>query len=143
MKEWVIVACRAEAKVFERYNKTEDLRWLKTLVNKKGRRKEREFNSDEAGTSYAKFASAYHPHKLEGKHQHSEIVAQHFSQQILKFLEKSYTEKRYDQLTIIAGAHFLGLLRAEMSHLGKQLEIKFVSKNIEKAQTDRIANYLG
>lgn len=142
MKEWVVVACRAEAKIFVRNNKVEELRWLKTLTNKKGRRKEREFNTDEPGTSYAKFGFACHPHKLEGKHQHAEIVARHFAQQISKFLEKSYNEKNYNYVTIIAGAHFLGLLRTELAHLGKQLEIHFIPKNIEKAQSDRIANYL-
>lgn len=143
MKEWVVVACRAEAKFFERQNHTEDLRWLKTLTNKKGRRKEREFETDEPGTSYAKFGSACHPHKLEGKHQHAEIIAEHFSQQIIKFLEKSFSEKRFDQLTIIAGAHFLGQIRAESHHLEKQLEIHFIPKNIEKAKIEQIVNYLG
>lgn len=137
MKQWVIVGCRAEAKVFERYSRVDDLHWVKTLVNKKGRRKERDFETDEPGMSYAE-----RPHRLEGKHHHSEIVARHFAQQIARFIEKSYSENRFDQLTILAGAHFLGLLKAELKALTHHLEIQFVPKNVEKSQTEQIIQYL-
>ncbi|MEK7071173.1 MAG: host attachment protein, partial [Patescibacteria group bacterium] len=62
MKEWIVVACRAEAKIFERDNKLQDLRWVETLTNKKGRHKERDFESDKPGRSYAKFSMVTSPH---------------------------------------------------------------------------------
>lgn len=142
MKQWVVVACRAEAKIFGRQGRGEELQWIKTLSNKKGRRKEREFDTGQAGMSFAKFSAGAGPHKLEGKHSHSEIVAQHFAQQIAKFIHKSFDEKQFKELTVLAGAHFLGLLKIELKELDSFLKINFIPKNLEKAQADVIAQAL-
>lgn len=141
MKEWIIVACRAEAKIFERNNPQEDLKWLKTLTNKKGRRKEQEFNSDKPGLSYAKFSGACSPHKLEGK-AHADEIARHFAGKISDFIRKAVKEKKLSKLTIFAGPHFLGILKSQMGKASNILEIDFIPKNIEKSQTEQIAKYL-
>lgn len=142
MKEWVIVACRAEAKVFERKSSQDDLQWLKTLNNKRGRKKEREFNTDRPGVSYAKFFGSCAPHELEGKHKHADEVARHFSKQIAEFIEKAFAEKRFVKLTIFSGSHFLGILKGHLSKLCKKTQVDFVPKNIERADTESISQYL-
>ncbi|MFZ3231001.1 MAG: host attachment protein [Pseudobdellovibrio sp.] len=142
MKEWVIVASRAEAKIFKRDNVTQNLQWIKTLINKKGRRKEREFETDKPGVSYARFAAVGTPHNLEGRHSHAEIVSQHFANAIGNLLKTARDEKKFDKVTVFAGPNFLGKIRHETKDQIKFGDLFFVSKNIEKAKTELIMNYM-
>ena len=142
MREWIIVANRAEAKIFERDNKGQDLRWIKTFINKKGRRKERDFQTDKPGSSYAKYAAAYVPHNLEGKHSHAEIVANHFAQVLGKFIKTAHDEKLFKKATIFAGPKFLGKIKDEVSSKVKDGSLCFVDKNIEKSDSEQIKNFV-
>lgn len=142
MREWIVTACRAEAKIFDRNNTDKDLHWLKTLTNKKGRKKEREFETDGPGFSYAKFSGTSGPHALEGKHQHSEIIANRFAKQIARFVIQAFEEKKFNKLTVFAGTHFIGLLKVQFSQLEQHCELNYIAKNIEKTQTEKIESYL-
>lgn len=135
MKEWVVVACRSEAKIFAKDNKNDEIRWVKTLVNKKGRRKEREFETDKPGMSYSKFSSSCAPHQLEGKHSHAEIVELHFAQTIAKLLKSAFEKKLYTKATIFAGPHFLGKIKEVVVDEVRNAEFVFINKNIEKENT--------
>ena len=142
MKEWIVVASRAEAKIFTRDSKNQDIRWVKTLVNKNGRRREREFESDKPGLSFAKFSGGGSPHCLEGKHSHADVVANHFAHTIGSFLKLARQEKRYEQGTIFAGPNFLGKIKHEMRDQVRNGDLVFIGKNIEKANTAQILNYM-
>ena len=142
MNECVVVACRSEAKIFERYNPNENLRLSKILTNRKGRYKEREFEIDENRMSYSNLSANSLPQAMECKHQRAEGIARHFAKQISDFVERAVIDKKFTKLTVFAGAHFLGILESALSRLNKDLQIAFVSKNIEKADADQIADHM-
>ena len=142
MKEWIVVASRAEAKIFKRENQLQDLQWIETLDNKKGRWKERDFKHDKPGSSPAKFASIRSPHSLESHVSHAEGVANHFSYVIGKILNKSFHEGQFEKATIFAEPKLLGKIKKEIQDPVTCKALKFVNKNIEKASTDEIQEYV-
>lgn len=146
MKEWIVVACRAEAKIFERDNKDQALRWVKTLSNKKGRRKERDFDSDGPGVSFGKYSANCSPHNLEAKHSHADVIAKKFALKISNLLKSAFAEGRYKKATIFAAPRFLGKLRheieAHMKSVTKVENIFFVGTNLEKSSSSEIMAHM-
>ncbi len=142
MREWVVVASRAEAKIFERDNKTQNLRWVETLTNKKGRRREREFESDKPGSSYAKFFKGKSPHNLEGHVTHVESVATHFAQVIARVLIKNHTQGRFKKAIVMASPKLLGKIKDEIKKPLQKEAFQFIAKNIEKLNSAEIHDHL-
>ncbi|MBK9294412.1 MAG: host attachment protein [Oligoflexia bacterium] len=142
MREWIVVASKAEAKVFEKRAKNKNLKWVKTLENKKGRRREREFHTDKPGLSYAKYGSLAGPHLLEGKNSHAEVIATHFAHTIGSFIKQAYAEKRFDTATVFAGPKLLGKIKKQINGESKANYLNFVDKNIEKASATKIDKFL-
>jgi len=142
MKEWIIVASRAEAKIFKRNNKIQNLEWLETLKNTKGRWKERDFENDKPGSSHAKYSAIRSPHSLQSHVSHAEAVANHFSYVIGKILNKSYHEGRFKKATIFAEPKLLGKIKKEIQEPAICNALTFITKNIEKASTDQIQKYM-
>ncbi len=141
MRQLILVASRGEAKIFEKIN-AQPLRWIKTLNNKNGRRRESEFHFDLPGQSYSKFKGNSGPHNLEGKNSHITTVALKFASTIAKILEDSYHHKDYDKAVIFASPKLLGAIKEETLKLTKHVPIKFISKNIEKASTQEILDHI-
>ncbi len=127
MKEWVVVACRAEAKIFQRESKQERLQWLQTIDNEKGRLKEGDFETDGLGSR---------------KHTHAEIEAENFAHDLAGFLKHAYEEKQFSKACIFANPDFLGKLKSEIRSQIKNAEFVFVSKNLERATTEEIMEHI-
>jgi len=138
MKEWILVASRAEAKVFKRSDENKNLQWVKTLTNKKGRWRERDFEHDKPGLSHAKFSGVNMPHALETQDTHAEVVAHHFAHTIGKVLAKGYREKQFENAVIFAEPKFLGRIKKVLPNHLKNTVLTFVNKDIEKARTEEI-----
>jgi len=143
MKEWIVVASRAEAKIFERENKKTKIKWLETLTNKKGRKRERDFDRGSPGVSYAKFSGSCTPHNLEGKHSHSETISNKFAHKIGHILKSNHDLGEYKKATVFASPHLLGLIKSYLAHHPGSLEsYMFIPKNLENAKIEKILEYL-
>lgn len=140
MKKWIVVAGRAETKIFEQDSGDQPLRWLKTLVHKKGRRRERDFNSDKPGFSYARFAGNFSPHGLSPHHTHAEVEATHFAHKIAKIIKAAYEKDLFDKGIIFASPKFLGQIKKELKHKVRGDCLSFIGKNIESLATEEISN---
>lgn len=141
MKKLILIAARGEAKIFEK-DGAKDLNWVKTLVNKKGRRRESEFHYDLPGQSYSKFKGAMGPHRLEGKKDHVTTVTIQFAHTIVKALEDRYVHNTYDKAIIFASPKLLGYLKDETKKLTKLVPLEFIPKNLEKANNEEIIAHL-
>ena len=141
MKQLILVAARGEAKIFEK-NGGKPLRWLKTLTNKKGRKREGEFYPDLPGQSYSKFKGVSGPHTLEGKNSHATTVALKFACTIAKALQDRYNFATYDKAIIFASPKLLGAIKNETLKLAKEVSLEYIAKNIEKANTQEILAHI-
>lgn len=143
MKQWIVVACRAEAKIFEWDRTNKKLIWITTLANKKGRKKEREFQTDKPGMTYGKFSSANAPHGLFGKHSHIEVIAQQFARKIGYLLKSGYENGFYEAAIVFADPKLLGKIKHEIKSSKVISHLHFFAKNIEKANNEKILTSLG
>lgn len=135
MNQWIVVACRAEAKIFEWDNSNKKLKWITTLKNKKGRKKERDFETDKPGS--------YAPHGFFGKHSHIEVVAQQFARKIGYLLKSGLQNGFYESALIFADPKLLGKIKHEVKCNHVLSHLHFFAKNIEQANNEKIINSLG
>jgi hypothetical protein len=140
MKEWVVVSNKAEAKIFNRSHRADDLKWLDTLTNKKGRRHEFFYSRGRPGLSFAKFkgSKSPHPHSLSKEKNHADLSADKFAQTVAKYLIRAHSKKKFSKLTLFSTPVFLGKLRKELTAHHPQIQIEYINKNIEKLSADMI-----
>lgn len=141
MRKLILMASRGEAKIFTK-NGGQDLCWVKTLVNKKGRRKEGEFYTDSPGKAFGKFKDAVGSYRLEGKRDHTSINLENFAVALAKVLREGYALKNYDQAVIFASPKLIGLLKKHTKDLAQQVLLEFIPKNIEKASNTAILAHI-
>lgn len=140
MKELIVVASKAEAKVFVK--KSNRLILMKTLENKMGRRRERDFHYDRPGQSFAKCFSNQAPHNLDVRTPHTEVICREFAHKIAVFLQKHRDESKFDHLLLIAEPHFLGRLNAAIIKVVKKVTIETLGKDLIKLPSQKIFSIL-
>jgi len=138
MTEWILVASRAEAKIFERTSGRGELKWIKTFENKKGRNREGNFPGSRPGVSYGKFSGNVSPFALPGKVSHLETVALRFSKRIARYLKFRFEAHGFSKLCICAEPKLMGLIKKSLRNKVSDESIRYLSLDIEKASTDRI-----
>jgi protein required for attachment to host cells len=113
---WVLVAHRSGARLFENAGRGKGLSLVQDLPHPEGRLKSGEINSDRPGRSYSSSSGgggmARHGF---GKDDATVEVAAHFARELAGLLDRGRTEKRFDQLVLVAEPSFLGNLRASLT----------------------------
>ncbi len=142
MKEWILVANRAEAKIFVRESKNNRLDWKETLENKAGRRHESEFHTGKPGFNSSHFKGDFSIHALDSHFDHATIVAEKFAKKIIKILKRAHAEKKFQSLTVCAEPKFLGKLKTHSKNELSKLNIQWIAKDIEKGSTEEIFEHL-
>lgn len=136
MKELFVVANKIEAKIFSK--KSGRLSLLKTLENKKGRKREREFHTDKPGQSFAKLASNMAPHSLDVRSHHTDVVRREFAHKIALFLKKHRQEFPFERLVLVAEPHFLGDLNGAIGKVVKHVTTQTVGRSMVKSPAEEI-----
>lgn len=137
-KEWIIVASRKSAKVFTRSTREPQLKYLETIKNSLGRTRNKEMMTDKPGISRNKFIGASGVHSMTGEKNPHEDATKEFSKVIAKFISKHQLSGDYDELTIAAEPHMLGLLKAETNSVGGNEKFKWIAKDLEKFPTSKL-----
>lgn len=125
MNEWIVLANRAQVKIFEKSNSNDELHWIKTIANKKERWKESETSSGGGELSFSKSVDDFPSKNLNRERGHAEVAAMQFVNKVSRYLEKSFREKRFEKLSIYAGTHLLEIFRIELAPLNRQINIQF------------------
>lgn len=133
MKQWIVLASRAETKVFEWDRVQNNLKWVTTLISKKAHRKDRDFEIDQPNSPYGLF----------GRHSHIEIVEQQFCQKLGVFLKSAFESGFFEDVMIFADPKLLGKIKQELKNYNVFTHAHFFSKNIEKANNQQIITSLG
>lgn len=124
MKVWIVTANRTEAKFFSYANRS--LNFERKIENPRGRLKNSELDADKPGFYWA--SGQLHGSNRAGMNSSTEKVAQEFARDIAEVLEECRKAQEFEELTVIADPHFLGLLRASFS---KELD-KLISREIPR-----------
>lgn len=133
MKQWIVLASRAETKVFEWDRIQNNLKWVTTLISKKDHKKDGESEIDRLNS----------PHGLFGKHSHIEIVEQQLSRKLGVFLKSGFESGFFEDVMIFADPKLLGRIKQEVKKYNVFNHAHFFSKNIEKANNQQIITSLG
>lgn len=141
-QSWFVVVNRKSAKVFEISRKPDSLTWLKTLRNPLGTTKNRLMTSDKPGMARGKFSKAKGLHALTRERDPHEDVAVEFAKKISQFLRDHREEKDYLSLTIAAEPHMMGLVKKAIERDHLKVNIKWMSKDLEKMSTDKLETML-
>jgi len=112
MKTWVIVASAARARIFNVSGQHDPWEEVLDLVNSEDRLLRQEFASDKPGR-VVDGARGQH-HTMDPSVDPKERAAARFAREVVEQLKSGLNGRRFEQLTVVASPHFLGLLREQM-----------------------------
>ena len=122
MTQWILVADRSRARIFEPNAPQFDrLNEVADFEHPESRLRRHDVVSDQQGR-FAETAGGQHAGQPETDYKHETAAA--FAAEIVKYLEEGRQTNRFSELTVIAAPLFLGVLRnkfpAPLSHIVKR-----------------------
>lgn len=142
---WIVAANSSYAKIFEVKGHGRQIIEVKHLDFPEGRLKSSEVGSDRPGRAFDKFGAGRHAHSPEvSYHEHEQQV---FSHKIASILHEAHEQKTFDELALVAPAHFLGYLKQAISNSVKKCIFKEVHKDLPEGldgreRIDHLCKYL-
>lgn len=136
---WILVADSTRARIFTADTPVSPLEEIEDFSHTEGRLHDREMTSDLPGRIKS---SGGGRHALEQptdpKKHETDIFAHHVAQ----YLEDAHNANRFEQLLIVAGPSFLGLLRNQLSEQIKKLVRFELDKDITMLSAAEIRQHL-
>ncbi len=136
---WILVADSSRARIFKA-EKGSSIHEIEDLAHPEGRLHEQELTSDLPGKDADKSGVGKHAFQDQVEPKQQEAID--FAKRIARHLDKSYSDKKFEQLMIIAAPSFLGTLRKQFSDEIKQRICFELDKNITIHSTDDIRKHL-
>ena len=141
MITWVLVAQRAEARLYEHRGPGKGIHLLEVLKNEEGRLRDGEINSDRPGRS---FDSHHHRrHAMEPHETPHERIAAGFARTLAARLEKARTEGVFEQIILVAEPQMLGLLRKALGPTTAARLRGSIDKEYARSDRARLERELG
>lgn len=109
MTLWILVVNDSGARLLETVRRGKTLKLIQRFPYPAGRKKDGDFYSDRPGRKFD--SRGHHRHAMTPEvrpHIHEEEV---FAHELMKYLEHSLAENKFDQLALVASPHFLNELR--------------------------------
>jgi protein required for attachment to host cells len=125
---WILVADNTRARIFIAETLSSPLEEIEDLSHTKGRLHDREITSDLPGRVKS-FAGGGHAYEQRTDPKEHEV--DNFARYLAQYLEDAHNKNRFEQLIIVAGPSFLGMLR---NHLQEQIK-KLVCLELDKEIT--------
>ena len=121
VNEWVIIASRNQAKIFNRRNRQKPLKWMSTLKNPDRPSKNEFINNSEPEIALT-----------------SGQVTKRFARKIADRLKVGADQHAFKKLYIFAEPHLLGCIKNEIPKCMKNIIIEWIAKDLEKATAQEI-----
>jgi protein required for attachment to host cells len=137
---WILVANRAGARLFENTGPGQGLSFKQEFPHTEGRLKNQEIISDRQGQAADTRGGGHHSY--ENAVEPVEHLAQQFAKYLAQQLEHGRTEKRYEQLILVAEPRFLGHLRAVLSGPLLAMVIASVDKDLGDIEARDLAGHI-
>jgi protein required for attachment to host cells len=100
----------------------------------------REFSSERPGRSYESVGRARHA--VGGESTARTQQASKFARRIARRLDLARRNREYEQLIVVAGPRFLGLMRQELSRLTRERVVHEVAKDLVHGSVDDLRRHL-
>ena len=139
--QWIVVADRSRARVFETEGNFDSLREVEDLLNPEGRLDDAELRHDAKGHYFGK-GEQQQVHTADphvSRLQHDE---ENFSREVMDLLTRGCDAHSYESLVMVAPPEFLGLLRKQLPERVEQHVIGQIDKDISSLALREIAAYL-
>lgn len=135
---WVLVANRANARIFEKLSLTK-IRLVKTLEHPEGRRKDREVDSDRPGRSFARAGAARHAFSRD--EEPAEHHANVFAKQLAGEMDGLVRDHHPREVVLIAEPKFLGQIKSHMAENTTRIT-KTISKELVSESEHELLEHL-
>lgn len=137
-KIWVVAADSGTAKIYQAKD-TNTLVEIHVLEHVEAHMQEHELVSDKPGRTAGPFA---YPHNYPKKTSQKLKERNHFAEEIARFLEQAYKDKKVEKLYLIAPPPFMGVLRHTLStHLSEIIQME-INKDLKGFTAEQIREYL-
>lgn len=136
---WILVANAARARLYENTGIGKGLKLLSEFLHPESRMKGSDLVSDRAGyvqgvgNGHASRQPATDPKQNE---------AEHFAHEIVRTLELGRGQNKYERLILVAGAPFLGILKARLPDQVRMLTSDTLEKDYTTANEREISKHL-
>lgn len=140
-KQWVMVADRTRARIFETDGDLDKLNEIEDLMNPEGRFSDAEFHHDARGRFYGK-GDRQHSHTSQPRVSKAMYDEENFSHQLAMFLDQGCAMHRYDSLIVVAPPAFLGILRKQLSDQVDKRIVKQLNSDISGYAPQQVSAYL-
>lgn len=141
MKNWLVVANAARARVLEEGAEPGAYVHVADLVHPDSRRKGVELGTDRPGhvegTGHGLGSSAYQPRSDPHRHEHDR-----FAQEVAALLSAGVADGRCAGLVLCASNPFLGLLKAHLSDHAREAVLRTVPSDYTGLRDDQLAERL-
>ena len=101
---------------------------------------DRDFESDRPGRSYESVGGARHAIERENDPRHREAIR--FAKRIARRLDDARRRDEYEELIVVAGPPFLGLVRAELSRPTRQRVVHEIRKDLVHSPVEALREHL-
>lgn len=139
IKPWIVVADQSKARIFTVDTPRGDLQEVTQLEHPEARNKAQTLASDRPGRAFDSGGQGRHAMGTSVEPKEQEAIR--FAKELAGHLQTARTAGRYDHLVLVAGPHFLGLIR---DHLGSpnNLRITEINKNLGQYNPREIRTHL-
>jgi protein required for attachment to host cells len=140
MKRAILVCDASRARLFVSVGRHEPLRLLHSEDNPRGRAREQDLRSDEAGRY-----SEHGKHGiLSGMEPHTsahEVESERFARHLAGVVKQSHVRGEFESLAIVSPPHFLGLLRATLDPDLERLATG-IAKDLSKLEPGELMDHV-
>jgi protein required for attachment to host cells len=137
---FILVANRTLATIFASHGQHEPLQIAEQIENPRGRLQSSELEEDRPGRSFDR--GGHGRHALSSEESARDRVEHNFAGQIAELLEQRRNEGVFDQLVLIAGPKFLGMLREAISEPTRKLIKAELNKELIAPTQEDIRKHL-
>ncbi len=139
-RKWIVVANRAEARVFAPTGKGRPFQLIHRMENPQGRLKGKDFYGDAEGIGFD--SGGMGRHKMERDSDPTVVVNKRFAAEICQYLQQNYPGKGGDTIYICAGPRFSGYIKEKLNGSMNGINLIWIQKNLKGIPDTEIHTHL-
>ena len=136
----IVVADQAEAIFYDTPSLQAQPKEVAHISDPLAHQHDRDFSSDRPGRSYESFGSQRHAIARENDPRSREAIR--FAKRISRRLDEARRKGEYDELIVVAGPPFLGLMRKEMSRPTRERVVHEIRKDLVHSPVESLRRHL-
>jgi protein required for attachment to host cells len=136
----IVVADQAEAIFYDTPSLQARPKEVAHISDPLAHQHDRDFSSDRPGRSYESVGSQRHAIERENDPRSREAVR--FAKRISRRLDEARRKGEYDELIVVAGPPFLGLMRAELSRSTRERVVHEIHKDLVHSPVESLQSHL-